>query len=57
MIEKVIKRRGNKLYFKWKGYVLLINGLIKKTLQNKYIKNEYFPEPYRNFRGNIRVKN
>ena len=31
--------------------------MIKKTLQNKYIKNEYFPEPYRNFRGNIRVKN
>ena len=32
-IEKVIKRKGNKLYVKWKGYDnSLIAGLIKKTL-------------------------
>ena len=32
-IEKVIKRKGNKLYAKWKGYkILLIAGLIKKIL-------------------------
>ena len=33
-IEKVIKRKGDKLYVKWKGYdgkVHLIAGLIKKT--------------------------
>ena len=30
-IEKVIKRKGNKLYVKWKGYDnYLIAGLIKK---------------------------
>ena len=32
-IEKVIKRKGNKLYVKWKTYdSSLIVGLIKKTL-------------------------
>ena len=30
-IEKVIKRKGDRLYVKWKGYVHLIVGLIKKT--------------------------
>ena len=31
-IEKVIKRKGDKLYDKWKGYdSYLIVGLIKKT--------------------------
>ena len=30
-IEKVIRRKGDKLYVKWKGYVIhLIVGLIKK---------------------------
>ena len=28
--EKVIKRKDNKLYAKWKGYNNLIVGLIKK---------------------------
>ena len=32
-IEKVIKKKGNKLYVKWKGYdIHLIAGLIKKML-------------------------
>ena len=37
-IEKVLKRKGDKLYVKWKGYdfdmkgMVLIVGLIKKTL-------------------------
>ena len=32
-IEKVIKRKGNKPYVKWKGMkILLIAGLIKKML-------------------------
>ena len=31
-IEKVIKRKGDKLYVKWKGYDhSFIAGLIKKT--------------------------
>ena len=31
-IEKVIKRKGDKLYVKWKGMIIhLIAGLIKKT--------------------------
>ena len=25
-IEKVVKRKGNKLYFKWKGYDILFNS-------------------------------
>ena len=32
-IEKVIKRKGNKLYFKWKGYDSSFkNGIDKKDL-------------------------
>ena len=29
-IEKVIKRKGNKLYVKWKGYENSFNGKIDK---------------------------
>ena len=29
--EKVLKRKGNKLYVKWKGYDNSIVGFIKKT--------------------------
>ena len=42
-IEKVLKRKGDKLYVKWKGYdrvllVVLIVGLIKKiSYQNDSI--------------------
>ena len=33
MIEKILKRKGDKLYVKWKGYKIhLIVGLIKKKL-------------------------
>ena len=39
MIEKVIKRKRNKLYVKWKGYEIhSIAGLIKKML------NEILPD-------------
>ena len=38
-IEKVIKRKGDKLYVKWKKIVHLIVGLIKKIL---LYKNESF---------------
>ena len=30
--EKVLKRKGDKLYVKWNRYVVFIVGLIKKTL-------------------------
>ena len=45
--EKVIKRKRNKLYVKWKGYDNSFNGWIdKKTLRNKHIKmNQYIPKP------------
>ena len=43
-IEKVIKRKVDKLYIKWKGYDnSLIIRLIKKIL---LYKMSYFPEPY-----------
>ena len=32
-IKKVLKRKGDKLYVKWKGYIIaLIVGLVKKSL-------------------------
>ena len=34
-VEKVIKRKGNKLYVKWKGYNNLTIGLIKKTKRHR----------------------
>ena len=33
--------------------ILLLDGLIKKILSKI---NQYFPKPYKNFRGNINVK-
>ena len=42
-IEKVIKRKRNKLYFKWKGYdIHSIVGLIKRYCIKM---SQYFPEP------------
>ena len=56
-IEKIIKRRGNKVYFGvYNGkdmIILLIVGLIKKTL---YKISQYFPKPYKSFEGNINIK-
>ena len=50
-IEKVNKRKGNKLYVKWKGYDNSFNSwLIKMILY----KNE--SKPYEPFGGNINVK-
>ena len=54
-IEKVLKRKRDKLYVKWNESIInvgiiiaLIIGLIKKTF--------YFPKPFINFGGNINVK-
>ena len=52
-LEKVLKKKGDKLYVKRKGYeILLIVGLIKKTL---YKMSQYFPKPYEPFGGDINV--
>ena len=43
-IEKVIKKKGDKLYVKWKGHDNSFNSWTdKKTL---YKMNQYFPKPY-----------
>ena len=58
-IEKVIKRKGDKLYVKWKGYDNSFNSWIdKKDLVWLYhIKmSQYFPKPFRSFGRNINVK-
>ena len=53
-IEKVIKRKGDKLYVNGRVMIiLLIAGLIKKIL---YKMSQYFPKPYELFSGNINVK-
>ena len=63
-IEKVIKRKGDKLYVKWKGYDSLFKIWIDKKTLNEILSNaislyknksilSYYPQ---NFRGNIKVK-
>ena len=53
-IEKVLKRKGDKFYVKWKGYDnYLIVGLIKRPCIKM---SQYFPKPFRNLVGNINVK-
>ena len=58
-IEKVIKRKGDKLYIKWKDYNNSFNSLVDKKDLVKYygIKmSQYFPKPYEAFTGDINVK-
>ena len=42
-IEKVIQRKDNKLYIKWKGYNSLFNSYIDK--KGIVFISEYFPDP------------
>ena len=62
MIEKVIKRKGDKLYIKWKGYDNSFNSWIDKiqcdsTEQFHCIKmSQCFPKPYEPFGGNLTVR-
>ena len=52
-IEKVLKKKGDKLYVKQKGYVILIIiELIKKALHKM---SPYFSKPYEPFGGDINV--
>ena len=54
-IGKVLKRKGDKLYAKLKGYDNSFNSWIdKKRLCIK--TSQYFPKPFRSFRENINVK-
>ena len=53
-IEKVIKKKANKLYLKWKGCDKWFNCWIDK---NDLIKrSQYFPKPCKPFGGDINVK-
>ena len=53
-IENVIKKKGNKIYVRCKGYDNSFNSWIYKN----YLKemNQYFPEPSEPFGGDINVK-
>ena len=53
-IEKVIKKKGNNQYVKWKGYDNSFNSWIDKTVL--YKNSQYYPKPYKSFDGNISVK-
>ena len=58
-IEKVIKRNGDKLYIKWKGYANSFNSwLDKKDLVWFYCTktSQYFPKQNEPFGGDINVK-
>ena len=50
-IEKVIKRKGDKLYVKWKGY----DNSFHSWVDEKDL-SQYFAKPYEPFRGDINVK-
>ena len=62
-IEKVLKKKDDKLYVKWKGYDNSFNSWIdKKDLVSYYCTfssykmSQYFPKPYEPFGGDIDVK-
>ena len=54
-IEKVIKRKGNKLYVTWKSYYNSVNSWIDKKRHCIKI-SQYFPKSYRSFKANIKVE-
>ena len=53
-IEEVIRKKGDKLCLKWKGYDSLFNSWIDK--KDLVYMNQYFPKPYEPFGGDINVK-
>ena len=53
-IDKVIKKKRSKLYFKWKGYDNSFNSWIDK--KDLVQMSQYFLEPYEPFGGDINVK-
>ena len=62
--KKVLKRKCDQLYLKWKGYDNRFNSWIdKKDLEWNFLNershikmSQYFPKPFRSFGGNINVK-
>ena len=56
-IEKVIKRKGDKLYVKWKYDSSFNSWIDEKELVWFYNikRSKYFPKPFRSFRININV--
>ena len=42
-LKKVIKRKGNRVYVKWKGYDSSLSGCVNK--KGIISRREYFPEP------------
>ena len=59
LIKTVIKRKGDKLYVKWKGYDNSFNSWVGKKDLVKYYRvkmSQYFPKPYEAFSGDINVK-
>ena len=55
----MIKRKGDKLYVKWKGYDSSFNSWNdKKDLVGfpRINMSQYFPKPYEEFSGDINVK-
>ena len=57
-IEKALRRKGDKLYVKSKGYDSLFNSWVsKKDLIYYHMKmSQYFPKPSEPFGGDIHVK-
>ena len=53
-IEKVIKKKGDELYVKWKGYDSSFDSWIDK--KDLVYMSQYFPKPYEPFGGDINVK-
>ena len=53
-VEKVIERKGDKLYVKWKGYYNLFNTWIDKNISLR--KMSYFPEPDTRSKSNMKFE-
>ena len=53
-IEKVIKKKGNRLYVKWKGHDNSFNSWIDK--KDLVQMSQYSPKPYEPFGGDINAK-
>ena len=53
-IEKVVNKKGNKLYVNWKGYDNSFNSWIDK--KDLVEMSQYFPKPYQPIGGDINVK-
>ena len=57
----ISKKKGDKLYVKWKCYKSSFNSWIEKKSQHNFIDytykmSQYFPRPYEPFARDINVK-